>query len=86
MVFQQFAGINGVQFYASETFEAAGNYMLHLLVFVLLVFHVKPTLLLNAGVSGSFGTIAYACLQVTTFGLPLMFKFVHRKLSSCEIY
>ncbi|PRQ39021.1 putative major facilitator, sugar transporter, major facilitator superfamily [Rosa chinensis] len=24
MVFQQFAGINGVQFYASETFEAAG--------------------------------------------------------------
>lgn len=33
MVFQQFAGINGVQFYASETFEAAGNYMLHLLFF-----------------------------------------------------
>lgn len=25
MVFQQFAGINGVQFYASETFEAAGK-------------------------------------------------------------
>ncbi|KAK9933626.1 hypothetical protein M0R45_020814 [Rubus argutus] len=49
MVFQQFAGINGVQFYASETFEAAG-------------------------VSGSIGTIAYACLQVpiTLLGAFLM--------------
>jgi hypothetical protein len=25
MIFQQFGGINGIGFYASETFESAGN-------------------------------------------------------------
>lgn len=32
MVFQQFVGINGIGFYASQTFESAGNVVLRFLL------------------------------------------------------
>ncbi|WCJ23598.1 Major facilitator superfamily protein [Euphorbia peplus] len=52
MIFQQICGINGIQFYVSQTFVSAGLS------------------------SGTFGTIAYACVQVpiTVVGALLMDK------------
>lgn len=68
MVFQQFGGINGIGFYASQTFEEAG-------IQLCTSFHlVSPanvtcitcsiSLMPNSGISSKIGTIAYACVQV----------------------
>lgn len=87
MVFQQFAGINGVQFYASETFKSAGNnpgfpYITFHLVFdaSLSCETYSISVMPIAGVSSKIGTIAYACLQVNHF-LLFMFEFVHLNLA-----
>lgn len=70
MVFQQFGGINGIGFYASQTFEEAGIQPQLCTSFHL----VSPanvtcitcsiSLMPNSGISSKIGTIAYACVQV----------------------
>ena len=77
MVFQQFVGINGIGFYASETFAEAGNKnkphnsSFHADFFFFSAKHIHFLSHQTAGFSSSkVGTIAYACVQV--LNLPLM--------------
>lgn len=73
MVFQQFGGINGIGFYASQTFTEAGKkpvlfFISFEMVFDSFYFPVKTyflTVMLTAGLSSTkVGTIAYGCVQV----------------------
>lgn len=73
MVSQQFGGINGIGFYASETFAEAGKIIaLNKLEYgfccysFLLKTYVLP-IISTAGLSGNIGTIAYACVQVHNY-------------------
>ncbi|KAL6191049.1 hypothetical protein ACLB2K_037442 [Fragaria x ananassa] len=89
MVFQQFGGINGIGFYASQTFEEAGIQLQ-----LCTSFHtVVPTNLTcktyyislmpnSSGISSKIGTIAYACVQVpiTVVGAMLIDKSGRRPL------
>lgn len=99
MVFQQFGGINGIGFYASQTFEEAGIQLQ-----LCTSFHtVIPTNLTcktyyislmpnSSGISSKIGTIAYACVQVINQFILFCVEvhifecYQFKVYSSCEIY
>lgn len=98
MVFQQFGGINGIGFYASQTFEEAGIQLqlgtsFHLFFPTNLTCKTYSTsLMLTSGISSKIGTIAYACVQVINHFILFcvvvhIFEFYgFRVYSSCEIH
>lgn len=99
MVFQQFGGINGIGFYASQTFEEAGI-QLQLCTSFHTVFPTNLTcktyyisLMPNSsGISSKIGTIAYACVQVINQFILFCVEvhifecYQFKVYSSCEIY
>ena len=69
MVCQQFVGINGIGFYASETFVAAGKwdtdfFLKKIGFFFHFIFNINRVTWFAGLTSSNIGTIGYACIQV----------------------